>query len=86
MKDVPGRGDALLALHAGVGIEEVGDHHEDHGDTHRTVLGELVRGPAGGQQEEREPGNANFRPHLQVERPEAWVEPRSHEEVVQEIT
>ena len=48
------------------------------------MRGVLVCSTACREQKEREPRHANLRPHLQVEHPDAWVEPRPHEEVVED--
>ncbi len=60
IEDVPGGGHALLALHAGVGVETVGDEHEDHGRGEEAVDLVLLGGGADGQEEQHDPGHAQL--------------------------
>mmetsp|Transcript_17121 Transcript_17121/g.55766 ORF Transcript_17121/g.55766 Transcript_17121/m.55766 type:complete len:351 (-) Transcript_17121:101-1153(-) len=83
VEDVPRRRHAVVALRAGVRVEEVREHHE----------GELRRAPARGfvllrrrgerDHEQEDPRHAQLAPHLEVERPDPGIQRDAHEAVVQ---
>ena len=84
--DIPGGDNALLALLAGVRVEEVGEDDEPHvdGDVAKVLV--LLSGAAGGEDEQEDPRVADLSEHLQINAAgKARVEGGAHEEIVDDV-
>ncbi len=85
MEDVPGSGDAVLTLHDGVGVEELGNDDERHVRGH-DVVGEVVLvGGGEGDVEEHNPRDTDLAKHLEVKVADTGVQPSAEEEVIEVI-
>lgn len=80
---VPGNGDHLLTLAAGVGVQEVGHEQEGHFTSDIAVLLVLTSATSKSDKEQDEPRQTDLEEHLEVKPAEQTrVQLSTHEEVV----
>lgn len=67
IEDVPCGRNALLAFHAGVDIEKMGQHHKVKRNADVAMLFLELERARNSEEEKNDPRDSNFRPHLQVD-------------------
>lgn len=82
MEHVPGLGDHVLALGAGVHVETSRKKHVEHAVRDVAEVLVLLYCTGEGEKKEQNPGDTNFSKHLEVDGAETGVEGDAHEVVV----
>ncbi|KAG7861427.1 hypothetical protein KL919_002161 [Ogataea angusta] len=85
VRHVPGRHDELLALGARVGVQIVGQQHEESLRRHGAVLLVLFETHAIAEEKQRVPRQSDLEEHFQVDDADSRVERSTHEDIVQVV-
>jgi hypothetical protein len=83
---LPGRDDKLLGFGARVGVDVMRAHKEEDLSGDVAVRLVLSRRHRSGDEEQNEPGNANFVKHLEIQDSNSRVQLRAHEKVVNRVS
>mmetsp|Transcript_40931 Transcript_40931/g.68690 ORF Transcript_40931/g.68690 Transcript_40931/m.68690 type:complete len:226 (-) Transcript_40931:308-985(-) len=84
IEDIPSGRDALFSLVARVHIQQMCKHHEARSSGDVAVILVLLQCGREGHVKEQDPWDADLSPHLQIQRANPRVQPRSHKQIIEE--